>query len=411
MASQSNKPKNIKYHNQKLILSMFRKAESLSIAEIGTAINLSNTTVTKVVNCFEKKGLVAANGKGSSTGVGGKKPGIFSFNAAHSSVIAVTVGHSALSCAIMDLKCNLYSHSAQPCDYRVSYAEAVKMMADMICAPMDDLGLEGGKILSIVVGCEGIIDSHNGIIRYPMHHNWERNLPLREDLAKLLPFPANICIDNNSRLAGYATLLADQADYRTLAVINNTHRSAGGSILENRALVHGANGFVGEFGHMIIDPGSSVKCACGNYGCFGALVAGTTLIEETYRKVPTYRQSVLAPKCRDETLTPEDIFAASNAGDELACALMDTVIQCFAVLIHNTVILRDPEKIVIQGMYEGAGDYFLSNLRKKVNAMPFYKVEHRLPIVLSPVAPGNVNLIGAGFYAVERYMDTNSLYD
>jgi predicted NBD/HSP70 family sugar kinase len=406
----SNKPRHIKYHNQKLILSMFRKRDILSIAEISRRINLSKTTVTKVVNDFEAKGLVVAVGKGDSTDVGGKKPELFSFNAAYSHVIALTIGTNSIDGAVMDLKCGLISQACLACGPEIPYYKAVLSLADMIRRLITDSGLKNDTIHPIVVGCEGIIDARGGIIHYTMHHKWGQNLPLRDDLSRALDFDATIYLDNNLRLGGYADMILNENPYDSQAVIITT-TSAGGSILENQQLVHGTNGFIGEVGHMIIEPYSKIQCACGGYGCFGALVSPDTVLAQCRDKYRKFPQSPIFSKVQEGSLKITDIFEASNRNDPFACAVLDQVIHYFTIVIHNIVLLRDPEKIIIQGIYSDAGDYFLTNLQKKVNSLPFYKTERNLPVAYSSVSGFNPYLIGAGYYAVDILLDFNSLYD
>jgi predicted NBD/HSP70 family sugar kinase len=406
----SNKPRNIKYHNQKLILSIFRHRDSISIAEIAGQINLSKTTITKVVNNFEAKGMVLAAGKGNSTDVGGKKPEMFIFDAAYSYVFALTVGINTMAGAIMDLKCRIISQMAVDCPEDTPYHEAVQGMADMIRCLLRDSGLIIDKNHPIVIGCEGIIDADNGIVHYTIHHSWGQNLPLREDLIRALGFPVNLYIDNNLRLAGYVDMITSDTVYDSQAVIVTTH-SAGGSILENQQLVHGVHGFIGEIGHMIVEPHSEIRCKCGGFGCFEALVSPETVLSQAYKSYTSYPESFICPRAEKGVLTILDIFEASNNGDRFACMLMDTVIHYFSIVIHNIVLLRDPERIIIQGVYTAAGDYFLRNLRKKVNSLPFYKTERDLPISYTSVSGFNPYLIGAGCYAVDLLLDNNSLYD
>jgi predicted NBD/HSP70 family sugar kinase len=354
--------------------------------------------------------MVLATGKGNSTDVGGKKPEIFAFNAAWSYVIVLTINPNTMAGAVMDLKCNFISQRTANCAPNTPYQVAVQDMADMIQGMVKDLGLNIDTLHPIVIGCEGIIDADNGIIHYNIHHSWGQNLPLRKDLAQALGTPATIYVDNLLRLAGYVDMLISETVYNSQAVLTTTY-SAGGSILENQQLVHGPNGFVGEFGHMIIEPYSDIRCDCGGYGCFGALVSPNTVLAQAQRQCAQHPQSDLYPKIQEGALKITDIFDASNQGDPFACSLMDQVIHYFAIMIHNIVLLRDPEKIIIQGFYTTAGDYFLINLRKKVNSLPFYKMERDLPIEYSAVSGFNVYLTGAAYYAVDVLLDINSIYD
>jgi predicted NBD/HSP70 family sugar kinase len=406
----SNKPRHIKYHNQKLILSLFRRSEVLSIADIAGHINLSKTTVTKVVNDFVKKGMVLAVGKGNSTDEGGKKPEIFAFNAAWSRVIALSINPDSITGALMDLKCRIISRRTIDCPPDTSYEEAVRDLADMITELLKDSEVKLDPQY-IVVGCEGIIDVDNGIIRYTIHHNWGRNIPLRNDLDRALGFSSKIYVDNVLRLAGYADMAAGEESRNSQAVINVTPYSAGGGVLENRRLIYGDNGFVGEVGHMIVEPHSNIRCRCGGFGCFGALVSPETLLARAGKFYPNYPESLIYSKAKEASLRIADIFEASNREDPFACSLMDYAVHYFSIVIHNIVLLRDPEKIIIQGIYSAAGDYFLNGLRKEFTALPFYKTEQNLAITYTAVSGIIAYLIGAGYYAVDVLLDTDSLYD
>jgi predicted NBD/HSP70 family sugar kinase len=407
----SNKPRHIKYHNQKLILSMFLKQDVLSIAEIATRINLSKTTATKVVNDFERKGLILAVGKGNSTNVGGKKPEMFAFNASYSYVMAVTINPANIICAIMDLKCQIIKERAIDCSSKSSYNDMVQSLANIIHSLIEETGLKFDKFHPIVIGCEGIIDADNGIIHYPLHHRWGQNLPLCKDLAQSLSFPTTIYIDNNLRLSGYADMIMNPVSYDSQAVVITTATSAGGSILENQQLIHGINGFVGEVGHMILEPNSDIRCNCGGYGCFGALVSPDAVLGKAYKRCSAYPYSSVYSKARDKILKMADIFEAANQKDPFACELMNQVIDYFVIVIHNIVLLRDPAEIIIHGIYTVAGDYFLKNLRKKVNSLPFYKMKRDLPINYTSISKPNFSLVGAGIYGTNMLLDINSLYD
>jgi predicted NBD/HSP70 family sugar kinase len=407
----SNKPRHIKYHNQKLILSMFLREDILSIAGIATRINLSKTTATKVVNNFEKKGLILAVGKGNSTGVGGKKPEMFAFNASYSYVMAAAINPANITCAIMDLKCRIIMERRVDCFLKSPYKDVVQSLADIIHSLIKETGLKFDKFHPIVIGCEGIIDADNGIIHYPLHHRWGQNLPLCKDLAQALSFPANIYIDNNLRLLGYADMIMNAVSYDSQAVIITTATSAGGSILENQQLVHGINGFVGEVGHMILEPNSDIRCNCGGYGCFGALVSPDAVLGRAYERYSAYPRSSMYSKAKSKVLEMANVFEAANQKDPFACELMNQVIDYFVIVIHNIVLLQDPAKITIHGIYTAAGDYFLKNLRKKVNSLPFYKMKRDLSISYTSISKLDSYLAGAGLYGVNMLLDINSLYD
>ena len=78
--AKSRKPKNIKIHNEKLVISFLRGKEYTTAAEISRQLNLSITTIAKILATLQKNKVVNAIGKGHSTNEGGKKPELFALN-------------------------------------------------------------------------------------------------------------------------------------------------------------------------------------------------------------------------------------------------------------------------------------------------------------------------------------------
>ena len=410
MLKTSNKPIDIKYHNQKLLLSMFRQAETLSITEISQRAELSKTTVAKVIGEFEAKGLVTAVGKGASTGVGGKKPERFAFNPSSFHAIALIISQDKIHGALSDLSCNILGRREADCGSQVKYEAALQEMADMVLGLMKDGAMRPEQLCGLVLGCEGVIDAENRIIRYTLQHSWSHDAAIGRDLAHLLPFPVSIRINNDVRLAGYAHLLSNEDRYETMVVIS-VNDAAGGCVVEAGELVHGIHGFVGEFGHMTLEPYSDVKCHCGGYGCFEALVSPHVVLAAARRQYSDFPTSVLYAKMRDNRLELNDVFAAANDGDAFGRILLDRVIHYFSILIHNIILLRDPARFVIQGAYSRAGEYFISSLREKVAALPFYKNQCSPAISYSSITDFNPYLSGAVHFGVDEFLSRNELYD
>ena len=50
----------------------------------------------------------------------------------------------------------------------------------------------------------------------------------------------------------------------------------GAGIVAGGVLQHGANGFAGEFGHMVVDP-NGPRCPCGRRGCWERFASGSGL--------------------------------------------------------------------------------------------------------------------------------------
>ena len=409
----SNKPRNIREHNLKLVLQLFRQQEILSIHQIAQQASLSKTTVTKVVSLLLAQGLVVSVGKGASTEEGGKKPELFALNTEKAYIISLSTGVGVISGAVLDLKCRLLYRHDKAYDPGLNYPDTLERVAEVIGEMLSALSLSHRQICGIALGCDGVVDAENGILRYPIHHKWGKELPIAEDLLRILPYDVPIWVDNACRFLGYAEMVARGGAAQECMVTVFSAGGTGGCIIQHGRIIKGSNGFVGELGHFILDTHSDVLCQCGNYGCFEALVSPRQVLARVREAAPDkLAGSSLAPAVQAAALSIDDVFAAAQEGDALAREALDPVVGCFAALIHNTILLLDPQEIVIQGVYARAGDYFLERLRTQVRSFRFYKIKHKLDISYSRLKSSGDYLadflLGGGYYVAEMFF---SQYD
>ena len=239
----SRKPKNIKYHNQRLILALLRSREVMTAGELAEQAHLSVPTITKILAELQARGLVRSMGKGNSTEEGGKKPELFALNGAHRYVISITAGSERIKCALLDLTCKVLDKRSLPYTDGSSYESCMDDISALVLAACEAGKLEEKEICGIAIGFEGIVDAPRGILRFPIHNQaWGRDLPVKEDLQARLPGFAGITINNGSRFAGYAEL-SEHPEYASCRVVTiSTGTSTGGCVLENGVLMQGANG-------------------------------------------------------------------------------------------------------------------------------------------------------------------------
>lgn len=408
---QSRKPKNIKHYNQRLILSLLKEHESLRAGEISEKINLSITTVTKILSELQSHGLVKSLGKGSSTTEGGKKPELFALNEDYRYVIAVNLGPVSLQYMLLDLKCHVRYRNEYPYQNKQSYSQCLRDIVASIDCCLCTASLKPEQICSIAITCEGITDGETGTLRRPVHTHfpWGDDLPLAADLSALLSFSPHIILENGCRLSGYAELLPHPEYGEECVVSIWADEATGGSVLQHGKLIQGINGLVGEIGHIIMEPSSQIRCSCGNYGCFETLVSSAALLRYAQRLLPQHPDSTLADKISSGQLSHSDIFTASNEGDSLSRAVLDLIIRYFTILIRNIVLLHNPQTVVIQGFYNEAGPYFLNRLQKSVVSSFSFQLPIELNIVYSQFDDVTGFLIGSALYSIDSFLNSEDL--
>lgn len=230
----SRKPKNIKYHNQRLILALLLQPRGHDGGRAGRAGPSERTHHNQDTCRAPGKRAGKKHGKGNSTEEGGKKPELFALNGAHRYVISITAGSERIKCALLDLTCKVLDKRSLPYTDGSSYELCMDDISALVLAACEAGKLEEKEICGIAIGFEGIVDAPRGILRFPIHNQaWGRDLPVKEDLQARLPGFTGITINNGSRFAGYAEL-SEHPEYASCRVVTiSTGTSTGGCVLEH----------------------------------------------------------------------------------------------------------------------------------------------------------------------------------
>jgi len=399
----ASKPRTIKRSNQRAVLELFRYNESLSIGEISGLISLSKTSVTKIIGAFLESGVIKSLGKGPSTDEGGKRPELFGLEASRLCTVAISLYHNAFDVALLNVHAEAFYYENVQFSPTLDYEDVVKALTDGTVRILDERGLKPDQIMGIVVGCAGVVDSHQRMIRTSIRTNWNLNLPIGDDLEAALPFSVPIFVDNFVRFQGYASFMREDSNIDNLVFIFSSAHT-GGCVIIDREIVSGTNSFVGEIGHMIIDPKSNIRCNCGNYGCFEETVNIDRIAAETISAKDGHRDSSLYLAADARTLNINDIFAAADGGDAWAQEILDGIVQNFTVLIQNLTVTCDPQKVIISGAYGRSGRYFPEKLSESVAKLSFYKTQCEIIVECSETDTSQNFFSGAGGYTFQHFL-------
>lgn len=403
----TGKPRILKENNRRLVLDRVRRSETICVAEISEQVGLSKTTVMKIIDYLVRTGFVVTAGKGRSTEEGGKRPTMFRFNEKAGYVIAVHIFIDQIYSAITDLNTNiLYDHTI-PMSEDEALDEALDAMVQSCTVLMRKAGVEAGDLIGIGVGSHGITNTRDGILYVSPHFpSWGTHIPLKALLEQRLPFAAPIILENNCRVQAIAEKTSGVARGLRNIVAVEAGTGLGSGIIINNEIKRGDHYLLGEIGHMVLDPHADEQCACGGKGCFEVMVSTKRLLRIAREQYAAFPDSKIFRK-GPERLTAETIFEAANNGDTLARRLMDDIIAWFAVGFSNVIVMYDPEMIVLQGIYTQAGEYFLENLRRRVNAVSLVRMPKDVQIAYSRFGKER-GVIGSAAYIISEYFKEGS---
>lgn len=227
-------------------------------------------------------------------------------------------------------------------------------LIDTLAAIVDELG----SAPAVGVGLPGLID-RGGTLVASAHLGAMAGLRLSARLEDRLGVPVRV--GNDATFAAWAerTLGAGRGCDDMVMVTLGT--GIGGGIVAEGRLVLGHNGFAGEFGHMVVDPGGP-PCPCGRHGCWERYASGSGLARLA-------RDAALGGRIgRVVELAGGDVHAvrgehvqqAAREGDAGARAVVDAFARWVAVGLVNLTNALDPQAFVLGGGLAEGADLYLA---------------------------------------------------
>lgn len=394
------KPKSLKDKNQRLILSVIRSLDAITIPELSDRIGLSKTTVTKIVNGLVEKRFLVPAGKGESSEEGGKRPELYSFNASRAFSVGVHIAPTRISVVLADLRGVIIRRKYRDIRENEDLALVVGIIAESVQKLLAENGLEPQSLIGVAVGAHGITDIDKGSSLFSPHFpSWGENVELKRLIADALGFATVVLVDNQIRFQVFAEQVSGIAKSFTDLVVIEGGEGLVAGIISDGQIRRGPHHLSGEIGHMPLDPYDGEVCACGSRGCFEVLVSSA-------RVVSRYREKRAGKT--DGTGGLKDIFLAAEAGDADARACLDETAFWFARGIANLILVIDPQIIVFQGIYAEAGVHFMSCLRSHLSLLAIPNVRKDLIIAYSSLG-ADACLLGATSYLTAEYFRLNEL--
>lgn len=402
------KKTSVKVNNQKRVLDFLRNGEILSIADIAQTVQISKTTVKKIVDYYLEIGIVNEVGKGDSTEEGGKKPSLFQINKEYGSIIAVHLGPDFCFGAVTDLHgdiVNSFFNTLEKKEFKYVLSSLSTIINDLI-GLVDE---KKTKILEISLAFPGVVNVDTGVAIFSPHYvDWGTNIPIIDFLKEKISEDLPISIENVNRLQAFAEGVKGKAvGKKNFVIIDAIYEGLGAGIVFNGNLWEGVEYLSGEIGHMVLKPDDGPACICGGKGCFEALVSMNRLNAKLNEYFAEKRESLIFRDYSPDHVNIDSLFEAFLKNDDLAVEIITDIVKWFAIGINNVIMVYDPEMIILQGLYSAAGPQFLDMLKKKIDQMSLPYLNRKVEIVFSDIGRER-GVLGAAAYSLYHYFNRHS---
>ena len=361
---QINTPSDIRLMNELRVLEQFGGGDTLTAAEIISATGISKPTVMKILQHLCSQGVIRSAGMGSSTSAGGKKPELYVF-ADERRILSINFWPQTASLALAGLVGDVYALETTAHELSDDLDAEILWLGSFVRDYFARHRLSMSSIYGVVVSTSGTVDCEKKILRYNSQApGWGSNLHLDRYFEQFVGDSRQYIIENAGKVTGRA-ILADDPEMKNKRVLTVfTTWGVSGCLMENGRVLNGKDYLIGEIGHMTVSEDTTLQCGCGRCGCLEQTVSMKHILSLAEKlNAPWYKKGM--------KLDFAELFSYSKKGDSASRKIVKQLAHYFATMLHNVMLVYNPDAVVFQGSYAYADAYFDKCLRVELNTFRY----------------------------------------
>lgn len=276
-------------------------------------------------------------------------------------VIALDLGGTKLASGIFTAAGDAIGRSSTAICERGGEAVG-ELIANEVHRLQQVAGDQGISISAIGICVPGIARSQTGRVWAPNIPGWE-DYPLKDVLQNAVgntKTKVGVTNDRAASILGEAWRGAAQGCRNAIFLAVGTGIGAG--ILADGRALDGAAGIAGAIGWLALSRPFRPEYV--GFGDFESHASGDG-IAKVARQLLTERPQYSGPLRAAAELSAHDVFAAHDAGDEIARDVIRQAIEYWGMASANLISLFNPEKIVFGGGVFGPATHFIDDIRSE----------------------------------------------
>ncbi len=207
---------------------------------------------------------------------------------------------------------------------------------------------------AVSMGIAGLVNSDKKEILFSPNLPFLNGLNLKDAFRDV----ADFFIDNDANVYALGEWQFGAGELKDNVVVLTLGTGVGSGLIVNGKLVHGANFYAGEAGHIPIDMNGQV-CRCGQRGCLESYIGGDYFPE--FVKYQFRRKGIECEDCNMRAL-----YQKARKGDKEALYLFTVYGKYLAVGLVSIIHLIDPEIIVLGGGIAESFSFFKESMLEEL---------------------------------------------
>lgn len=336
-----------KRSQRQVVLGLLRGNQPTSRPRVAEALAVSLPTAGSIVKQMLRAGLAIETGRSRSSG--GRPAQLVQLNPDYAHAVGLTISSRVIQSMIVDMVGRVI-WQGQPTTAASTPDQIMQQASDAVSTALDNASRAG--IRGVGVGVCGVVDGDSGVCRtFPQIRQW-KDVPVADMLASRFRLP--VAVYNEVQAATLAELHYGCGREADDLLYLHVGKGIGLGLVSQGQLLRGSHGHAGEIGHTVVDPKGPV-CYCGNYGCLESLASPPAIVRDAAAAIRQGVTSDIAPNdaAALDRLTVQDIFAAAQRADRLACNLLTAAGEHVGGAVANVANIFNPKVLVLGGLLCG----------------------------------------------------------
>ncbi len=297
--------------------------------------------------------------------------------------LGVDIGGTKVAAGLVDAQGTILFQTRVPMPAREDAAAGFAAVERAINSVFEKHPQAHASLAGIGICAPGPLDPVRGVVLNPPNLPCWRNFPLAAEVQRVFHVCAKV--DNDANAAALAEAVWGAGVGFRNALYATLGTGIGTGIVFDRRIYHGRTGGAAEGGHVSIDY-NGPRCGCGKRGCIEALCSGPAIAQRARARLA---ESNAPSRMRElaggnvEKLTTENVAEAFQAGDALACEVLEATADLLTVWLGNMIDLLEPDVIVFGG---GVAQLMSEFFPRMQNELPKWSINARcceIPLLLA----------------------------
>jgi predicted NBD/HSP70 family sugar kinase len=367
------------------VLSLIRDEGPMSRAELARRLDLSATTITRVVNELDA-GKVLTEGQALAQAGAGRPANTLHIRADSCCVAAVQIGIGMVQLGIF----NALGERLATDQFAYAVEDGADAMLHRVAEGLRALAQASGlagSLSGIGVAVPGPVDAAGRRMLVSIRLDW-RDVPVAETLETLTGIATTV--EHNVRAMALAEARYGQGKgLRSVAFVYLRSGLGAGLVVQGQPFSGGVHGAI-EIGHLQVIEGG-VACVCGGRGCI------ETVMSETALRATTKRLRIVP---EPNALTA--IWSAAQRRED-AARVIDGIVGPLATGLSALATLLNPELVLLGGALADIPDALFEQIVQAAwrRALPVVRTSSR--IARSQLG-ADAGLAGGATVALDRFL-------